>query len=84
MGRFGRGGQIERGGRGQILAAMPGAFRGFKPAGAALPALDLQVVADGDVVEPVGTVFGEPDLAVLGFQGRVGVAQILAAAIRAC
>ena len=45
-----------------------------------LPLLDLKVVADGDVVEPVRAIFFEPDMAVLVFQGRVGVTQVLAAA----
>ena len=68
-------------GRGQILPLCQASDRRLKLVGAPLPPFDLQIVADGDVVEPIGPVLAEPHLAVLALQGGVGVAQILAAAV---
>ena len=68
-------------GCGQILAVLPVAGSPLEHFAALLPLFDLKVVADGDVVEPIGPVFTKPDLRILRFQGRVGVAQILATAV---
>jgi hypothetical protein len=70
-------------GWGQILAILQAVNGCRKLLPALLPPLDLQIVADRDIVQPVGTILAEPNLAVFALQRRVNVAQILAAAIGA-
>jgi len=47
---------------------------------ALLPLLDRQVVADGDIFQPIRPVLAEPDLAVFSLCGGVCIAEILATA----
>jgi len=64
---------------GELVGLLPCVTEGFESVCALLPELNLEVVADEDVVEPVGAVLGEPDLFVEVLEGGVAVAKVLAA-----
>src|ERR1700678_3251492 len=66
-------GNAERRGRRQRFARPKVKFRCLNLHGSALPLFNRQFVADGDIVEPIRAILAEPDLAVLGFDGGVGV-----------
>src|SRR5882724_11686971 len=66
---------------GELVGLLPCVTEGFESVCALLPELNLEVVADEDVVEPVGAVLGEPDLFVEVLEGGVAVAKVLAASV---
>src|ERR1035438_9661334 len=75
------GGKAQGRSRREILAVIPVAHTLFKHHSASLPLFNLQIIADGNITEPIGPVLAEPDLRVFRFHGRIGIAQILATSI---
>jgi len=64
------GGKSEGRGLRQIPAAVEVLNRFIEAITAPLPQFDLKVVAHGDIVQPIGPVLAEPDLAVLALMAE--------------